>query len=350
MTMSNHDLDWVAAQRPERSGADTEAHDRALLALLRHVTARPSRNRGRGLSLRAFRTRTLGLTATVGIAAIVTAVVLSAEGGAQLKQDRTPAVQAAVTHHTNRSPLLRLADHVGAAPIPPGDATLVQRTTHTDGQNVTVFDLYADNGKYYFSHQEDALSGQVSSGHDLAGGLFAREVAAAKEAAAGNVQQAAIDMANAPDPNGRYHITQTTATTTAPAATAAVKLKEKLTHSPPEPGTLFDNWAWENSQDAITAGAGDPQVRAGVLQILATLPGVTVTHGTSSDGQPTLVLTGGAYEVGTGYQEQLTVNADTGMPIEFVGGPPTGAPATQVDYQVARVTLSDVATGQLPAL
>ena len=348
--MSDHDLDWVAGQRLAQAGTDREAHDRALIALLRHASTHTSRSRtvrlGRG---RPFRTRTFGFTATVGLAAIAAAVVLSAEGGTHLTQGRRSGLQAVVTHHSGRSALLRLADRVGASALAPGDATLVQRTTHTGGQDVTVYDLYGDNGTYYFSQDESGLAGQVSGGHTQGAGVFARDVAAAKEAAAGNVQQGALDMANAPAPNSKYRITSTTETTPTPAEAAAGKAKAKLLGQPPSPGTNFDNWAWEDSQDALIAGASDPQVRAGVLRILALLPGVAVAHGTSGD-QPTLVLTGGAYEVGTGYQEQLTINADTGMPIEFVGGPPNGTPETRVDYQVARVTLSDVAAGKLPTL
>ncbi len=351
--MNNHDLDWVAAQRPGRSGADTEAHDRALLELLRHATSNPSSSQRRRLTLGgAFLTRTFGITATVGMAAIAAAVVLSAGGstGLAVRGAGNNSVHTAVTpHHSTRSPLVRLADDVSTSAVPPGNATLVQRTTHTGGQNVTVYDLYGDNGTYYFSQNESGLAGQVSGDHNQGAGLFGREVAAAKEAAAGNVQQGALDMANAPDPTSSHRITSTTETSLTPAEKAAAKLKAKLTGVPAGSGSLFDNWAWEDSQDAIIAGAGDPQVRAGVLKILAMLPGVTVTRG-SSGGQPTLVLTGGADEVGAGYQEQLTINADTGMPIGFVGGSPNGAPATQVDYQVARVTLSSVAAGQLPAL
>jgi hypothetical protein len=349
--MSNHDLDWVAVQRPQRSGAEQEAHDRALLALLRHASSRPNGKRDRLSVASVFRSRMFGFTAAAGLAAITAAVVLSAQGGTQqLTRGGNSPVQAVVTHHaTAKSSLIRLADDVGASALPPGNATLVQRTTHTGGQNVTVYDLYADNGTYYFSPDESGLAGQVSGDHSQAAGLFGREVAAAKEAATGNVMQGALDMANAPAPNGKFRITASNMNAQTPAETAAAKLKAKLTGIPAGQGSLFDNWAWEDSQDAIIAGAGDPQVRAGVLQILAMLPDVTVAHGTSSDGQPTLVLTGGADEVGSGYQEQLTINAATGMPIGFVGGPPNGSPATQVDYQVARVTLSSVAAGQLPA-
>ena len=107
----------------------------------------------------------------------------------------------------------------------------------------------------------------------------------------------------------------------------------------PHEASLYANWVWGNAQDALIAGSGDPQVRAGVLRILATLPDVTVTNGTSG-GDPTLVLTAGETELGIGYTEQLTINADTGVPIKFAGGP-TGGQATSVRYKVSRVTLAD---------
>jgi hypothetical protein len=357
MNMNNHDLDWLAEQRPQRRGTDKEAHDRALLSVLRHATSRPSNHRRSGGRLKIsglVNRRMLAVATGTGMAAIAAAVVLSAGNGAKLTTTSTHGssrvMQAVVRHHSTKSPLIRLADNVSASAAPTGDATLVQRTTITGGQNITVYDLYGDNGTYYFSQDESGMPAQVSGGDNQGGGQFGREVAAAKKAASGNVQQAAIDMANAPDPNPATRITSSDAVTTpTPQEAAEGELKAKLTGTAPSQGTLFDNWAWEDSQDAMIAGAGDPQVRAGVLQILATLPGVTVTHGTSADGQPTLVLTGGADEVGSDYQEQLTVNAETGMPIGFVGGPPSGSPATQVEYKVASVTLSDVAAGQLPS-
>jgi len=71
---------------------------------------------------------------------------------------------------------------------------------------------------------------------------------------------------------------------------------------------------------------------------------VTVTHGTS-DGQPALVLIVGADEFGSGYSEQLTINAGTGVPVQFVGGPSGGIPSTTVDYKVSRVTLANLSSG-----
>jgi hypothetical protein len=113
--------------------------------------------------------------------------------------------------------------------------------------------------------------------------------------------------------------------TTNPAITVA----KAAATGQPQQGELFDNWVWEDSQDAIIAGSGDPEVREGVLRILATLPGVTVTHSTSRD-QPTLVLTAGSSEMGNDYSEQLTINADSGVPIRFVCGTTGQPPAATV--------------------
>jgi len=294
--MTDHDLDWLAAQQPHGIEIDGAARERALLALARHATSRTGERGFRLGSL--FRTRMVGFAAVTGaaaVAAVLIAAVLvrsttgngdgAAAPGRLSQSARGP--QAAIHHDsTVGSPLVRLADYVSASPTPAGDATLVARTTTSSGGNsVTVYDLYADSGQYFFSPVEGGLAEQVSAHNDLADGLFAREIAAAKLAATGNVQTAAQDMADAPDPSHVISPTQTAADRSAVAAKLAA-LGEKGAN-PGDTGNLFDNWAWENSQDALIAGSGDPQVRAGVLRILATLPGVTVTNGTSGD-QPTL--------------------------------------------------------------
>ncbi len=266
-----------------------------------------------------------------GVAAAVAAGALIATSPAQ-----TPKAHVSSVHLA--SPLVRLADFVSASAAPVGDAALVARTTtDTGGSSVTVYDLYGDNGQYFFSPTESGLAGQVSSQHNLAGGLFAREVAAAKLAATGNVEVAAQDMADAPDPSRGVSPNQTT-------NSEAIAAKEAATGEV-QGGNLFDNWVWEDSQDAIIAGSGDPQVRAGVLRILATLSDVTVTSGTSG-GQPTLILTSGPNEVGSGYAEQLTINATTGIPVSTSGGAPGQPPTATVSYQVTRVTLSNIAAGK----
>jgi hypothetical protein len=340
MNMSDQDLDWLSAQQPHQVLPDPGARERALLALVQHTTSRPGR---RGFSTSRLRTPMFGLTLATGIGAIATAVVLSASGhaaglsGAGRLSRPAQGLRAVVSqHHFKASPLVRLADYVSQSNTPAGDATLVQRTTVSGSNSVTVYDLYTDNGQYFFSPTQSGLGGQVSEHHNLAGGLFAREIAAAKLAATGNVQTAAQDMADAPDPS---HVISPEQKTN-PAVIAA---KEAATCVPQE-GNLYDNWVWEDAQDAIIAGSGDPQVRAGVLQILATLPGVTVTNGTS-DGQPTLVLAAGSPELGHDYTEQLTINANTGVPIQFIGGPTSGPPSATVNYNVTRVTLANLPAG-----
>jgi hypothetical protein len=271
-----------------------------------------------------------GVAAGVAAAMVATALVVTLPG-------RSPKVPAASNHVATlpgQSPLIRLAAYVGGSATPAGNASLVARTTTGGGQSVTVYDLYADNGQYFFSPTESGLAGQVSAGHDLGGAVFAREIAAAKLAASGNVQAAAQDMADAPNPSHVISPTQT-----ADSATLAAKPE-----AAGQVGNLFDNWVWENSLDAIIAGSSVPQVRAGVLRILATLPDVTVTPGTSA-GQPTLVLTAGAAELDSRI-EQLTINATTGVPVSFASGAPGQTPSGAISYQVSRVTTSDIAAGK----
>lgn len=106
---------------------------------------------------------------------------------------------------------------------------------------------------------------------------------------------------------------------------------------------LFDNWLWGNSQDALIAGAGNPQVRSGVLHLLATMSDVTVAQ-TTTDGQPTLTLTAGYPAMPRGYHEQLIINADTGIPVKFLGGDPA-KPAVTVTYDVTRVSTGNLEAG-----
>src|SRR5580692_4458929 len=105
-----------------------------------------------------------------------------------------------------------------------------------------------------------------------------------------------------------------------------------------------DNYIWMDSIDAFAAGAGNPQVRAGILRILSTLPEVTVTN-TTANGQPALTVTATAPALPANYQEALTINAVTGVPVSFAGGTPGQTPSVTVAYEISRVTMSDMAAG-----
>jgi hypothetical protein len=232
-------------------------------------------------------------------------------------------------------PLVTLAARLVAAPAPKGDATLVERETAAPGQaSINVWDLYTDNGRYFFSHTEAGLPAQVKENNNQGDGVFAREIAAATYAATGNLDTAALKMAGAPN------------STPVPAWLSA-QLKNISAG-----GLQIDNYVWEGCEDALVAGSGNPQVRAGVLRLVSALPDITVTKGTA-DGQPTLTLAAGGGEFGgvgpqggaATYQEAITVNADTGIALKIVGGTPGQVDVT-VSYVVTRVSLADIAAGK----
>jgi hypothetical protein len=240
-----------------------------------------------------------------------------------------------------RPPLVKLAADLAAAPPPAGDATLVERETGAPGRaSIDVWDLYTDGGRYFFSQTEAGLPAQVKGNNNQGDGQFGREVAAAAYAATGDRDTAALRMAW-PYP------------TPVPAWLSA-QVKNMSAG-----GMQIDNYVWENCEDALVAGSGNPRVRAGVLRLVSALPGITVTHGTV-DGQPALTLTAGAAELGnagidkanpkadTGpaYQEAITINAATGIPLEVASGP-AGQVAGTVTYVVTRVNLADIAAGKL---
>jgi hypothetical protein len=287
-----------------------------------------------------------GVVAVAAVAAIgVASIVPSAPAGTPQASRAHPANTGASTSSTGstgaRPPLAKLAAFLAAEPRPAGDATLMERETGAPGKaSINVWDLYTDDGRYFFSRTEAGLPAQVKENNNQGDGMFAREIAAATYAATGDLDTAVLKMAWAPD------------TTPVPAWLSA-QVKDISAG-----GLQIDNYVWENCEDALVAGAGNPQVRAGVLRLVSALPGITVTHGTA-DGQPTLTLTAGAAEVGfagidkanpkaqTGpaYQEAITINADTGIPLGFAGGP-AGQVAVTVTYVVTRVKLADIAAGK----
>jgi hypothetical protein len=286
--------------------------------------------------------------AAVAAAIGVASVVPSAPAGKPQASGVHPAsagAPASPAGPAGAQPLAKLAAYVASQSRPAGDATLVERKTGAPGQaTINVWDLYADKGQYFFSRTEAGLPAQVNKGNnqgsDQGSDQFAREVAAATYAVTGNLHTAALKMAS---PYG----------TPVPAWLRAQVKDMKA-------GTQIDNYVWENSEDALIAGSGNPQVRAGVLRLISLLPGIKVTKGTV-DGQPALTLTAGAAEVGNtagkpdkaypkgkpgaAYSEAISVNADTGVPLQIADG--LGGKVTGIaSYVVTRVNLADVAAGK----
>jgi hypothetical protein len=295
-----------------------------------------------------------GVVAVAAVAAVAAAsAVPSAPAGTAQAGGAHPAARASGAHPANtgastsstgstdaQPPLVKLAAYLAAEPRPAGDATLVERETGAPGKaSINVWDLYTDDGRYFFSQTEAGLPAQVKENNNQGDGQFGREVAAATYAATGDLDTAALKMAW-------------------PYATPVPAWLSAQVKNMSADGTQIDNYIWENCEDALVAGSGNPQVRAGVLRLVSALPDITVTHGTV-DGQPTLTLTAGAAELGyagidkanpkadTGpaYQEAITINADTGIPLAFAGGP-AGKAAVTVTYVVTRVNLADIAAGK----
>jgi hypothetical protein len=303
----------------------------------------------------------IGGTAGLGIAAAAVAVTLIATstarppaapprpvaGGPTASHSATPTTPAV------SSPLVLLADTITAsAHKQPGDATLVFRsTTFTDGQAPgSGFDLYTDSGPYYWAPTESGLPAQIAAHHNLGDGLFTREIAAAKYAVNGDLATARERMAYAPAPANAGK------SPSARMSPMLLKVKAELEGVKAAPGqslaaaydkAWIDNWVWSDATDALEAGAGNPQVRAGVLRLISTVSGVVVTHGTL-DGQPTLVVGDVTPSLnGQGRSEgAMTLNASTGVPLKYTDGTVGKTPDSTTTYKVSRVTVADIAAGK----
>ncbi|MEV7971440.1 hypothetical protein AB0O34_36415 [Sphaerisporangium sp. NPDC088356] len=236
----------------------------------------------------------------------------------------------------------------------PGDASLVIGTRTIDNRPPDVTcSLYTDSGEYYVTDTESALPAAIAGHDNLAEDVNAREVAAARFAATGDLGAAREQMVNAtPNPFGLglSPAEQKAAWDKAMAKDQRVFQEKGIT--PPKRPTgkalenLVDNHLWANSVDALARGAANPDIRAGVLRLLSTIPEVTVKDSTT-DGRPTLTLTAGP-ELFHGDDEQaLTIDAETGMPIRSEVGAPGRKPSSVTTFKISRVTLADVQAGKL---
>lgn len=269
---------------------------------------------------RRRRTWAIWSTAGLGVAASAVAVTLVIAPAAQPASPGRSTAGATAASHA-QTPLMRLAAAITAKQAPlPGDATLIIRTqVNAQGQSTGGgADLYTDSGAYYYAPTESGLPQQIAEHNDTGGGGFARELAAARYAVNGDLTTARQRMAIA--------MLDPTPTAAQQAATT-------------------DNEIWENSLDALQAGAGQPEVRAGVLRLLSTLPEVNV-RSTNVNGAAMLTLTATAPAMPANYQETLTINGTTGVPVNFAGGVPGHRPDTTSTYRVSRVTVAAIVAGR----
>ena len=312
---------WVTDHRLDVPDPDGAMTDRARMALVDHMSAATDRP-GRRLPW------LIGATAVAAGAAgaVVLAGGLGAGSAVRHGGSATPVASLAPQAFV----VLHVADRAAQTPALPGNATLVKRSTDviTPGRAPTVltgYDLYQDNGAYYYGQTFAALRSAASdpSPSDAHGAPFGQIVAAAAASADLTPTQAA-DKLLAADPHPTPKVGQVDTTQGKPFTWTQAAVDRDL-----------DGIEWQAINAALEGGAGKPQVRAGALRAAAVMPNTTVTS-TTDDGQPVVEVT---WHEGPGqYVESLTVDSQTGvLLLAHNGGSPTGVTSTTT-YDVSRVT------------
>lgn len=301
--------------------------------------------RGRKMKHRRLALRTGG--GAFAAAAIAAVAVATTGTGTQAPAANLAAPQPGETSSaSSEAPLVKLVGYLSTAPQPTGDATLVLRDQVFPNQKIDVWDLFADNGDMYFGTTRNALVKSVAGKH-LAEGTTKEQIAfdqksvdAAKLAATGDLNEAR-KMMGGDDPHGKLAPRPLLSPGAKPSVDPKViAKKDKATGYKTNIADIpnyTDNAVWDNSQEALKSGAGDPKVRAGVIKLVSQIPSVKVTEGTLK-GQQVFTLTAGRGVTVDG-DESLVINADSGLPIKFT------AAGVTINYGVQRVTLADVAKG-----
>ena len=354
----------LASQLKDAEPLRPEAYERARTTLRAAMAERAAARVPEVVPLRRAgnrRRRTLGTFGKVGIGAGIGAVaagVAVALAATSAPQPASPvrSVSPASKAPAASSKLVTLAAAIKASSGNlRGNASLVIQTDvgRPSPGNVT-YNLYTDSGAYYGADNKKGITAAVD--HHQGSWLDARQVvAAARYAASGNLTIARQRMLNA-TPEQYEHLLSLS-----PAARrkawdkeiAKIRALLKAKHAWPLPvPTVKDlqndiNYEiWYNSINALTYGAGNPQVREGVLRVLSTIPEVTVATATAG-GQPALTLTAAPALMGAGLPAQVvTVSATTGMPISLVNGTLGQKYYSNTTYRVSRVSMARVRAGR----
>ncbi len=277
-----NELEWLDRQQPEVD-EDPVAQARARRALRDH--ARPPLPKHRRAA-----PRRAGFVAVAALFAAAMAIAWPTSGPDAPAPIAAPEVAEA-------APLVLLSQKIAAEPEPKGDATLIQRSHHFPdaGEDFTGNDLHLDDGRYFFGATRAELKAATEQDGEFDLGV--------KAAAAADYDKMV-----------------------AATFTGHPVLQEGKAQR--------DNRVWFGSMDALLAGAGRSDVRAGVMQLLSKLPKVKVTE--TAD---TLTIT--STDFADGYQETLIVDAQTGVPRQFIGGDVGEKPSVTVDYEIKRVTAAN---------
>lgn len=293
----------------------------------------------------------LGIGAGVGVAAAAAVVAVflnsSAPGNVVAGPDPSTAVvgSAPADGSAERAPLLTLAGSVKTLTPSTGDAWLV-KATQLNGKKTmqVVYTLYTDDHAIYSGNNVQDIKRAIARKQDqMKSSNYAPLLKAAVLAADSSPADGRTQMLKAagnrlvglkPDAQKAEWDKQ--------QAAAQVIIKQKGGTAKPKPYSpqaverQLDNALWTFSLQALSAGEGNTQVRAGVLNLLSTISGVSVKKSTT-DGTATLTIIAGPDVFGGEGGEVLTVDAKTGMLIKDVTTVPGLSKATTT-YESSRVT------------
>ncbi|MEU8392257.1 hypothetical protein [Micromonospora sp. NPDC048842] len=297
----------------------------------------------------------LGIGAGVGVAAAaaVVAVVLNspATGGMEAGKDSSAATSGStsVDGSAERAPLMTLAGSIKTVTPSAGDAWLVKATqVHGAKTMQVVYTLYTDGHAIYTGNSVRDIKRAIARHQDqMTDGGYAPLLKAAVAAADSSPADGRTQMLKAAkDPLVGLDPAAQKAVWDKQQAAAQVIIKQKGGNAKPKPYSPqavqrhFDNALWTYSTQALSAGDGNTQVRAGVLRLLSTISAVSVKNSTTH-GNATLTITAGPEVFGGEGSEVLTIDAKTGMLVKDVSTVP-GLPQASTTYESSRVTKADL--------
>jgi negative regulator of sigma E activity len=297
----------------------------------------------------------LGIGAGVGVAAAaaVVAVVLNspATGGIEAGKDSPAATSGSTTvdGSAERAPLMTLAGSIKTVTPSAGDAWLVKATqVHGTKTMQVVYTLYTDGHAIYTGNSVKDIKRAIARHQDqMTDGGYAPLLKAAVAAADSSPADGRTQMLKAAkDPLVGLDPAAQKAVWDKQQASAQVIIKQKGGNAKPKPYSPqavqrhFDNALWTYSTQALSAGDGNTQVRAGVLRLLSTISAVSVKNSTTH-GKATLTITAGPEAFGGEGSEVLTIDATTGMLVKDISTVP-GLPQASTTYESSRVTKADL--------
>ncbi|MGC4783159.1 hypothetical protein ACLQ3A_16065 [Micromonospora zamorensis] len=297
----------------------------------------------------------LGIGAGVGVAAAaaVVAVVLNspATGGVEAGKDSSAATSSSTTvdGSAERAPLMTLAGSIKTVTPSAGDAWLVKATqVHGTKTMQVVYTLYTDDHAIYTGNSVKDIKRAIARHQDqMTDGGYAPLLKAAVAAADSSPADGRTQMLKAAkDPLVGLDPAAQKAVWDKQQASAQVIIKQKGGNAKPKPYSPqavqrhFDNSLWTYSTQALSAGDGNTQVRAGVLRLLSTISAVSVKNSTTH-GKATLTITASPEVFGGEAGEVLTVDATTGMLVKDISTVP-GLPQASTTYESSRVTKADL--------